>query len=107
MRIEKKKLGAVGGIAAFANACPQETADLYKAIAIEKDLEKAQRIQLKYCEANFAVTGKFGVPGLKQVMQWLKYGDGGEDVLKVREPLLPLTETQRGELRKIFERSLG
>lgn len=43
------------------------------------------------------VTRKFGIPGLKQAMEWFGYKGGA-----CRAPLLPLSEAQVMELRKDF-----
>lgn len=55
---------------------------------------------MKKCPFNwlcFQVTRGFGVPGLKQAMDWFGYFGG-----RTREPLQPLTAAQTDSLKKAF-----
>lgn len=89
-------IGAVGGICAFANACPQYCIDVFEKFK-KGDYRSAQRIQLKIAEPNFAVTGSFGVPSMKKAMEWFGYAGG-----RCRYPLTPLSVQEKQKLAKIF-----
>ena len=56
--------------------------------------KEARQLQLKMIPPNTAVTARFGVPGLKQALDWLGYYGG-----PVRSPLGPLDEVQQAALR--------
>lgn len=89
-------VGAVGGICALANCCPQECIGIVKAFE-SGDLETARKLQWRMAGPNMAVTSSFGVAGMKfamDLMGWL----GG----RCRLPLLPLTEKEEMELKSIF-----
>jgi len=89
-------LGAVGGVCALANVVPKECcrlADLVRA----GDHQAARELQLRLIPPNAAVTSRFGVPGLKQALDWVGYYGG-----PVRSPLGPLTEEERAELRRVL-----
>ena len=90
-------VGAVGGILALANIAPQagpEIARLFQAGA----REEAAELQRKMIPVNNAVTGRFGIPGLKAAMDMLGYYGG-----PVRSPLLDLTEDKRRILRDVLQ----
>ena len=46
------------------------------------------------------VTRRFGIPGLKQAMDWFGYYGG-----RTREPLQPLTKSEQSQLREMFTTS--
>jgi 4-hydroxy-2-oxoglutarate aldolase len=94
-------LGGHGTTAALANIMPNELADIYEAFKAG-DMEKARKAQLKVMEINKAVTGKYGVPGLKAAMDMMGYVGG-----KPRLPMLPLIEKDRADLEKIIKATLG
>ena len=89
-------LGAVGGVMALANIAPNPCADLYDYAASGRH-EEARDLQLKLIPLNTAVTSGFGIPALKQGLDWLGYYGGS-----VRSPLVPLTEEQTAKLRKLM-----
>jgi 4-hydroxy-2-oxoglutarate aldolase len=89
-------LGAVGGIAALANVAPGLCCDLYEAIRAGCH-DRARALQLRLIPANNAVTAQFGVPGLKQALDWVGYYGG-----PVRSPLGPLEPAQQVTLRAIL-----
>ena len=92
-------LGAVGGVCALANVAPRECcqlADLVRA----GDHQAARELQLRLIPPNAAVTSQFGVPGLKQALDWTGYYGG-----PVRSPLGPLTEEEGAELRRVLVES--
>ena len=90
-------LGAVGGIAALANVAPELCCQLYEA-ARQGHHEEARRLQLRLIPANNAVTSRFGVPGLKQALDWLGYYGGPP-----RSPLAPLEPAQQATLRGVLQ----
>ncbi|MBW1669349.1 MAG: dihydrodipicolinate synthase family protein [Deltaproteobacteria bacterium] len=90
-------LGAVGGVMALGNIAPEHCHRIYK-YAREGWHEKAQELQLKILPSNAAVTARFGVPGLKQAMDWIGYYGGPP-----RSPLGPLDNDQQTVLRAILK----
>lgn len=94
-------LGGCGTTAALANIMPNELADIYEAYKAG-DMEKARKAQLKVMEINKAVTGKYGVPGLKAAMDMMGYVGG-----KPRLPMLPLAEKDRTDLEKVIKTTLS
>lgn len=89
-------LGAVGGICALANVAPRECCQLADLVRTG-DHQAARKLQLRLIPPNAAVTSRFGVPGLKQALDWTGYYGG-----PVRLPLGPLTDKERMELRKVL-----
>ena len=59
--------------------------------------EEAMKLQHRLIAPNGAVTKKFGVPGLKQAMEWVGFYGGPS-----RKPLLDLHEPEKAALRKTF-----
>ena len=59
--------------------------------------EEAMKLQHRLIAPNGAVTKKFGVPGLKQAMEWVGFYGGPS-----RKPLLDLHEPEKVALRKTF-----
>jgi 4-hydroxy-2-oxoglutarate aldolase len=89
-------LGAVGGVCALANIAPKECCQLAQLVTAGDD-RAARELQLRLIEPNAAVTSRFGVPGLKQALDWVGYYGG-----PARSPLGPLSETEQKELRKVL-----
>ena len=89
-------LGAVGGVMALANIAPDLCADLYEYSATGRH-DQARDLQLRLIALNTAVTSGFGIPALKQGLDWLGYYGG-----PVRSPLAPLSEEQAVRLRKLM-----
>jgi 4-hydroxy-2-oxoglutarate aldolase len=89
-------LGAVGGVLALANIAPQQCCDIQTLFDEGKRIE-ALDLHLRMIVPNGAVTGRFGVPGLKAAMDMLGYCGGPP-----RSPLLPLSESQKPALRGIL-----
>ena len=89
-------LGCVGGVLALANVAPQICVRIYQLVQ-EGNFEEAKKLQLKMIPVNQAVTATYGVPGLKAAMDMLGYF-GGEP----RPPLLPSSEKEKSEIRKIL-----
>ena len=89
-------LGAVGAVAALANIAPEQCHRIYR-YALEGRHKEARQLQLKMIPPNTAVTARFGVPGLKQALDWSGYYGGPS-----RSPLGPLDEAQQAALRAIL-----
>ncbi|KAK9400956.1 4-hydroxy-2-oxoglutarate aldolase mitochondrial [Crotalus adamanteus] len=89
-------VGATGGVCALANVLGSPVCQLDD-LCRAGNWSEARELQHRLIEPNIAVTRKFGVPGLKQAMEWFGYKGGF-----CRAPLLPLTETQLMELRRDF-----
>lgn len=92
-------VGATGGTLALANILPNECAkvqELYE----EGKLEESLELQMKLIDSNNAVTAKYGIAGLKAAMDMMGLF-GGEP----RMPLLPLTQTEKDDLKMILNAS--
>jgi 4-hydroxy-2-oxoglutarate aldolase len=89
-------VGAVGGILALANVAPQLSIDLYRLFKAGR-LAEAAELQRRVIPVNTAITGRFGIAGLKAALDMLGYYGG-----PVRSPLLPITEGERETLRGIL-----
>ena len=94
-------MGLSGIISAMANCCPNEiaeTQELYEAGNIKEAFNLYQRM----FPLNAAVTGAFGVSGLKYACNYLGYLGG-----HVRNPLSDCGETQQVQLRAIIDKALS
>lgn len=89
-------VGAVGGVLALANITPDLCHGIYEAVRTGRH-EDAQALQKRAAPLNTAITATFGVPGLKQALDWLGYYGGPP-----RLPLAPLDEAQQARLQKIM-----
>lgn len=89
-------LGAVGGILALANVAPQESVDIYRLFQ-GGQWDEAAELQRRMLPVNAAVTGGFGIAGLKAALDMLGYYGG-----PVRPPLLDLAGDEREALREIL-----
>jgi len=89
-------LGAVGGVCALANVAPKECCRMANLVQAG-DHHAAQKLQLRLIAPNTAVTSQFGVPGLKQALDWTGYYGG-----PARSPLGALREEERKELRRVL-----
>jgi len=90
-------LGAKGGILALADVAPQACADLYQ-LYQDGENDRARELQFRLLAPNAAVTTRFGISGLKAAMEMVGLATGDP-----RPPLLPATDAERAEIRKIFE----
>ncbi|XP_042893224.1 4-hydroxy-2-oxoglutarate aldolase, mitochondrial-like [Penaeus japonicus] len=90
------QMGGVGAVAALANVLGPAVCDLHK-LVMDGDMEAAVALQQKLIGPNSAVTKDFGIPGLKQVMDWMGLYGG-----PTRSPLQSLSEQDAAKLRKIF-----
>ena len=89
-------LGATGGTLALANVFPNECARLQNLFEAGK-LKEARDLQMNLIDSNNAVTGRWGIPGLKAAMEMVGLYGGDP-----RPPLLPLGDADREALRKVL-----
>jgi 4-hydroxy-2-oxoglutarate aldolase len=90
-------IGAVGGILALANIAPEKCIEIYSSFS-SGNLARSREVQLQMISLNFAVTGKWGVPALKEAMDYLGYYGGPP-----RKPMLPLKQEIKEELRVLID----
>jgi 4-hydroxy-2-oxoglutarate aldolase len=81
--------GADGAIAALANLAPQVSAGIRTAW-LERRTDQARQLQRTIAPLGQALTGGYGVPGLKAALRLLGYDHG--------DPRLPLPPLAAGEL---------
>ncbi|CAM5130423.1 unnamed protein product [Eretmochelys imbricata] len=89
-------IGACGGVCVLANVLGAPLCQL-EHLCQEGRWQEARALQLRLIEPNAAVTRKFGIPALKQAMEWFGYHGG-----PCRAPLRPLSEAQLEELHRDF-----
>jgi len=93
--------GARGGIVALACAAPKACLTLYQAV-VAGDYPRASEVQRIIATAAVAVTGKYGIAGLKAAMDLEGFQSGIP-----RSPLSPLHPNQIEDLRQIFRKMNG
>jgi 4-hydroxy-2-oxoglutarate aldolase len=89
-------LGGAGGTLALANVFPNECARLQTLFEAGKIME-ARDLQMNLIDSNNAVTGRWGIPGLKAALDMIGLYGGDP-----RPPLMPLGNGDRDELRKVL-----
>uniref|UniRef100_A0A493TQS5 4-hydroxy-2-oxoglutarate aldolase, mitochondrial n=1 Tax=Anas platyrhynchos platyrhynchos TaxID=8840 RepID=A0A493TQS5_ANAPP len=89
-------VGASGGVCALANVLGAPLCQL-ESLCRQGCWQEARELQHRLIEPNAAVTRRFGIPGLKQAMEWFGYYGG-----PCRAPLAPLSPAQVEELRGAF-----
>lgn len=92
-------LGVEGSVMALANCCPGECAEVQKEFEAG-NLEKARELYERVFPVNSAVTGKYGIAGLKYACDLLGF-EGGY----VRKPLVQLKEQEKSELIEILKKA--
>jgi len=90
-------VGACGGILAAANIAPAQCIAMHQAF-LAGDMDQARRLQLAIIPVNNAVTRKWGVPALKEAMDYIGLYGG-----PARKPILPLDAGTKSELLKILD----
>ncbi len=90
-------LGASGGVLAVAGCSPEATVAVYRAFKAG-DHEKARRLQLALTPLAIAVTGTYGVAGLKAAVT-LSGRHGGVP----RPPLATATESEVAEIKRLMD----
>ncbi|TRY94568.1 hypothetical protein DNTS_024384 [Danionella cerebrum] len=89
-------IGAVGGVCALANVLGLQVCELAQ-LCVSGRWDEARELQYRLIEPNAAVTRQFGVPALKQAMQWFGFEPG-----VCRWPLQPLCEADLQTVREKF-----
>jgi dihydrodipicolinate synthase/N-acetylneuraminate lyase len=89
--------GADGAIAALANLAPHASAGIRQAW-LERHPDQARQLQRTITPLGEALTGGYGVPGLKAALRLLGYDHGDP-----RVPLPPLPATELPALRRLLE----
>ena len=91
------QVGASGGVLALANVAPEGASEIHRRYE-DGDVEGALARNQALVELNYAVTGEYGVPGLKAAMK--KRGlPAGEP----RKPLQPVDADIEAELAALVE----
>lgn len=90
-------VGAVGGVLALANIAPDRCLALFGHFLAGR-MSEAAALQRRLIPVNNAVTGGFGIAGLKAALEMLGYYGG-----PVRAPLLNLKADERQRLQEILE----
>ncbi len=86
-------LGAVGGILSLANCLPESCCELYK-LFFEKRFDEARNLHFRLARLNSAVSGTWGVAGVKAAMDITGFKGG-----KPRHPLTPVPEEALENIR--------
>lgn len=92
-------LGVKAAVMALANCCPGECIEVQREFE-SGNLEKARELYERVFPVNSAVTGKYGIAGLKHACDKLGF-EGGY----VRKPLLQLKEHEKTELIEILRKA--
>ena len=93
-------LGIKGGIMALANCAPDACVEIQQ-LFDQGDWMAARELYTQVFFLNDAVTGKYGVAGLKEACRLVGY-TGGE----VRSPLLPLEESEKRAVEKLVKEAV-
>jgi 4-hydroxy-2-oxoglutarate aldolase len=88
--------GLQGGILALANVAPKECVEMLRAVE-QEEIFAARDLMQRIAPVGRAATARFGVPGLKAMLDLLGYYGGDP-----RPPLLPVTPQVRDELKKML-----
>ncbi len=91
------QMKADGAILAIANAFPKELCDVYQ-LCKQNQTEKAVKKMTNIIKLTKDTLGKFGIPGLKELMKMMNYQPGDP-----RMPFSPVNEKQATEISKSFE----
>jgi 4-hydroxy-2-oxoglutarate aldolase len=94
---EAMSLGSPGGTVSLANAFPALALRLYE-LGVAGDQEEGPRFQAFVTRVNSAVSGTYGVAGVKAAMELAGFEAGIP-----RRPLLPLDDAGVAELRSTLE----
>ncbi|HEV3097485.1 MAG TPA: dihydrodipicolinate synthase family protein [Candidatus Dormibacteraeota bacterium] len=95
--LEALQAGADGGIVALANLAPAASARIRQAW-VGGDIEQARRQQRAIAPLGEAMSGGYGVPGLKAALRILGYDHGDP-----RPPLPALPADELASLRRLLE----
>jgi len=92
--------GAVGGVLAMANVVPELASEIRRLHVDGKD-DEARTLNQRLVDLNRALTGKYGVPGVKAALQYRDAPIG-----TVRRPLEPVEEAAEAEIRELVDEAL-
>jgi 4-hydroxy-2-oxoglutarate aldolase len=95
--LDALEAGADGGIAALANLAPHASAGIFQGWR-ERRPDQARQLQRTIAPLGEALSGGYGVPGLKAALRLLGYDHGDP-----RAPLPPLAATELPTLRRLLE----
>jgi 4-hydroxy-2-oxoglutarate aldolase len=87
-------LGATGGVISLANALPDSCCDLYRLFK-EGKYDEAKTLHFRLCRLNQAVSGAWGVAGVKAAMDIMGFRGG-----QPRQPLGTVTNDAVEEIRR-------
>lgn len=90
-------LGSPGGIVSLANALPEPCAAMY-GLFLEGKFDEARDLHFRLARLNDAISGSYGVAGVKAAMDICGYR-GGEP----RHPLIPVDGSARDKIRSTIE----
>ena len=93
------QLGVKNAIMALANCCPNECGRMYR-LFDEGKLDEGMELYMRMLPVNTAVTGTYGIAGLKYACDLLGYKGG-----YVRVPLLDSSDKDKAEIRAILEKA--
>jgi 4-hydroxy-2-oxoglutarate aldolase len=86
-------IGTIGGIISLSNVLPEPCCDLYQ-LFMDGKYEAAKALHLKLQRLNGAVSGSYGVAGVKGAMDLAGF-KGGEP----RHPLIKITDADKEKIR--------
>jgi 4-hydroxy-2-oxoglutarate aldolase len=89
--------GSPGGTVSLANSFPEIALGLYE-LGRSRNRNDGPVAQERVSRINRAISGAYGVPGVKAAMDLAGFVGG-----RPRRPLLPLTDSERQELRATLE----
>jgi 4-hydroxy-2-oxoglutarate aldolase len=87
-------LGAAGGVLSLANVLPGPCCDLYR-LFIQGKYDDARKLSFRLSRLNQAISGAWGVPGVKAAMQFTGFKGG-----QPRHPLQTLTDEAKEKVRQ-------
>ncbi|MFC1538334.1 dihydrodipicolinate synthase family protein [Candidatus Latescibacterota bacterium] len=87
-------IGAIGGIISLSNVLPEPCCRLYK-LFLESRYKEAKKLHLSLQRLNGAVSGTYGVAGVKGAMDVAGF-KGGEP----RHPLIKITDADKQKIRE-------
>lgn len=90
---ESMALGASGGVVSLANAFPEPCCQLFEKFQ-SGDIQGARELHFRLFRLNRAVSGSFGVAGVKYAMELGGFHGGNP-----RLPLLPITKEGKASVR--------
>jgi len=88
--------GGIGGVLSLANVFPDACVQLY-GVFKEGDFKKAKSLSEELVSLNKEVSGKYGVAGVKAVMDLSGYSGGAP-----RRPIKQLNDQQKQQLKKVL-----